>query len=396
MVPIFVDAQISNASKDDWPMFHHDPTHAGYITSEAVPTGPNVLWSHESESPVDYSPAIADGRVFATGYNLHAYNATTGSELWNEPNGGYCSPAVDGSYVFTIYNGCTAFNASTGAQIWSTPLFGATVGYSEALVVANDVVYESGGVVRALNASTGAELWSYAGKSQSAPAVVGNRLYYGSDDNNVYCVNASTGSRIWNYKTGGPVQSSPAVADDLIYIGSWDQNVYALNASTGAKVWSYRTGSYIDFSSPAIANGIVYIGSADNNIYALNASTSNKIWNFTTGGRVRSSPAIAANVVYVCSDDGNLYALKASTGEFLWNYTVQSISDSLGASFLASPALTSGNVYIGSFDHIIISIGSTASVPSPSVPEFSSWIILPALLIICTVAGVVIYRKRVL
>jgi outer membrane protein assembly factor BamB len=52
----------------------------------------------------------------------------------------------------------------------------------------------------------------------SSPAVVGGKVYVGSEDNSVYCLDVDTGSKIWKYKTGGCVWSSPAVADGKVYI----------------------------------------------------------------------------------------------------------------------------------------------------------------------------------
>ncbi len=61
---------------------------------------------------------------------------------------------------------------------------------------------------------TGGLRWKYTTMDgiDSSPAVVGDRVYFGSNDNNTYCLNATTGDLIWNYTTGASVYSSPAVA----------------------------------------------------------------------------------------------------------------------------------------------------------------------------------------
>jgi outer membrane protein assembly factor BamB len=44
-------------------------------------------------------------------------------------------------------------------------------------------------------------------------------------------------------------------------------------------------------------------------------------WQFgNIGESFLSSPAVANGVVYVGSDDGNLYAINAKTGAMLWGY----------------------------------------------------------------------------
>ena len=111
---------------------------------------------------------------------------------------------------------------------------------------------------------------------------------------------------LWSYTTGDWVRSSPAVAGDRVYVGSDDNKIYCLNADTGAFIWSYTTGCWV-FSSPAVAEGRVYVGSCDNKVYCFNAENGALIWSYTTGGRVDSSPAVVNGRVYIGSNDSNVY-----------------------------------------------------------------------------------------
>ena len=161
--------------------------------------------------------------------------------------------------------------------------------------------------------STGPEssnlLWSYTtwGYSvRSSPAVVDGRVYFGSNDNNFYCLNALTGEHIWNYSTGNQVRSSPAVADGRVYVGSDNRSVYCLNALSGLQIWKYTIGSVVD-SSPAIADGKVYVGAWDDRVYCLDAGTGNQIWNYTTQWLIDSSPAVTDGRVYIGSNDWKIY-----------------------------------------------------------------------------------------
>jgi outer membrane protein assembly factor BamB len=134
----------------------------------------------------------------------------------------------------------------------------------------------------------------------------------GSEDGNVYCLNATTGLFVWDYTTGDFVDSSPAVVGGLVYVGSYDDNVYCLNAANGTQVWNYTTGNFVE-SSPAVVGGLVYIGSADANVYCLNAATGALVWSCTLVGSVSySSPAVVNGVAYIGSEDGNVYALGPS------------------------------------------------------------------------------------
>ena len=63
----------------------------------------------------------------------------------------------------------------------------------------------------------------------SSPAVVGNVVYVGSSDDNLYTLDTYNGAYLCSYTTGGWVDSSPAVVNGIVYFGSWDGNVYALS-----------------------------------------------------------------------------------------------------------------------------------------------------------------------
>ena len=92
----------------------------------------------------------------------------------------------------------------------------------------------------------------------------------------------------WTFKTGGFVGSSPAVVDGRVFFGSQNQDVYALDATTGTQSWNFETGKIV-FSSPAVATGVVYVGSHDHNVYALDARTGKMRWRFETGKLVKQA-----------------------------------------------------------------------------------------------------------
>ena len=69
---------------DDWSMFHHDPQHTGYSTSQR-PNANKVLWSYATSGAVESSPAVVSGRVYAVSDdgNVYCLVASTGVKVWN-------------------------------------------------------------------------------------------------------------------------------------------------------------------------------------------------------------------------------------------------------------------------------------------------------------------------
>jgi outer membrane protein assembly factor BamB len=207
------------------------------------------------------------------------------------------------------------------------------------------------GYSTSLAPETNFTLWTYTTgyAVSSSPAIVDWKVYFGSEDGNVYCLDALTGVKLWNYSTGHLVCSSPAVYENMVYVGTNDapgsngSKLYCLDASTGEHIWEYATGDeneYGMYSSPAVADGRVYIGSGDHKVYCFDAMTGTKLWDFSTNGEVVSSPALMNGKVYVGSLDSNLYCLNASTGAQLWFYPAQ-------GQIRSSPAVANGKVYFG-------------------------------------------------
>ena len=327
------ELRVQSATSEDWPMFHHDPAHTGYTTSQGPITIPTKVWSYHIKQSNNYNTSIGASPAVANGYlyinndkgTFFCLNASTGTPIWNNTGGGqyYSSPAVDSGIVYTGYSGITAYNASTGDTLWNYNVVG-SLGHS--VSISDGVAYTSSGEhLFALNASTGATLWNTTPNGGTPALAYG--YVYGGTSGKVYAYNVSTGELAWNNTVAVEAVGfySPSIADGRVYISSAlsnDNRVYCFDALTGAHMWNYTTGSWVR-TSPAVVGGIVYAGSNDGNIYALNASNGNKIWSFKTGvqpgetgangGFVGSSPAVAGGIVYVGSLDGNVYALDALT-----------------------------------------------------------------------------------
>lgn len=198
------------------------------------------------------------------------------------------------------------------------------------------------GKVICLDENTGDTIWTYdAGWVCSTPAVVNNKVYFGTFTNNkVHCIDATNGNHIWTYTTEFLIFSSPVVANEKVYIGCLKGKMYCINAETGTHIWDYQTGDLI-ISSPTLYNNKVYFGSTDSKFYCLNAENGSLIWKFK-GGQIRSTPAIYDNKVYFGSGN-KVYSLNAENGSKIWDFKT-------GADVISSPAIAYDKLYVGSYD----------------------------------------------
>jgi len=184
-------------------------------------------------------------------------------------------------------------------------------------------------------------LWTFqtAGGIVGSPAVVDGKVFVGTE-NSLYAVDQINGKLLWSRQDIGSWWSSPAVDDGKVFICDFS-NIYALKESDGSTVWSYPLDFFAYYSSPTVVGNLVFVGDIDG-IYALNEKTGAKVWNYALPDVFCSVAAangmiFAANLGPPCS----LVALNMYTGHVVW-----SLSLDYGGSFVASPAVADGRVFV--------------------------------------------------
>jgi outer membrane protein assembly factor BamB len=332
----------------------------GVSTSEAVTYTPQTYWKIDTDSRIDTSPVYSSGTVYFNNkyQQTFAVNADTGNIDWiYESGASTSSPAFYNNKLYVTGRDVYALNASSGNLVWSCD-----ISLDSTPTIYDNILYASGSKIYAIDATTGTLRWNYDAVSESTPTAFNGVIYVGLNDGNISALNADTGSLLWNYQTGGMVKSSPTVVNNVLYVGSQDKSIYALNASTGNLIWKYSTGGIVD-SSPIVSKNKLYIGSADNSIYALDATNGQLEWKFQTDGEVVSSPAVVNETVFIGSKDAYLYALNASNGALEWKYRT-------GYEILSSPISFDGIVYVGSADHYFYAIGGNSGITDSENPYF--------------------------
>jgi outer membrane protein assembly factor BamB len=149
------------------------------------------------------------------------------------------------------------------------------------------------------------------GYTGASPAIVGQRAYYGTFNNEVVAADLTQKKIVWRYQhpqRAFPFYSSAAVEGDRVVVGGRDKYIHCLNTKTGKAAWTFATRARVD-SSPAIAGGRVYVGSNDGHLYTLDLATGKKLGDFEAGSPLSASPAIAEGRVVIGSQDGRLYCL---------------------------------------------------------------------------------------
>lgn len=113
----------------------------------------------------------------------------------------------------------------------------------------------------------------------SSPAVVGTRLYVGSNNRYVYCLDAINGGPpIWSRQLIDTVYSSPAIVNGRVYVGTWNGYMYCLDANNGDSLWCYYSGGKIEMGAVVCDNRVFFGAWYQNYMWCLDASTGALVW----------------------------------------------------------------------------------------------------------------------
>jgi outer membrane protein assembly factor BamB len=283
-------------------------------------------WSYQPGA-VTAAPEVV-GRVVCLSTSkghFYALRVADGARAWDVDTGvpAIYKPtwAVDGGNIILaqVETPARAYDAATGAKGVS---FSTQEPYVMALTAANGVLYalDASGILYAFRTVTGAEIWhrqllSSDDQPGTGLTVDGDAIYLGTVAGTLYAISAASGQVRWTYHPGNGIESALAVADGMVYLKDGNGNVHAIDTASGKKSWS-RASVPTGLWGVTAAGGRVYY-STDLAVQALDAKTGAPAWAFTPSGTASgtatflSTPAVARGMVFVGSSDDSLYAFQA-------------------------------------------------------------------------------------
>jgi len=114
----------------------------------------------------------------------------------------------------------------------------------------------------------------------------------------------------WRLDRGTPDVASPLVYNGIVYLGDEKGVLVALDAETGKILYQERLFASNHRSTPVAADGKIYITGRDGNVFVVAAGPKFKLLSkFDLGEEITASPAISSGVVYIRTFDA-LYAFK--------------------------------------------------------------------------------------
>lgn len=226
----------------------------GHMYAISASTG-HCEWEFEADGEVRSTPAVDDGTVYfgCEQNNIYALNLADGTEQWRTDGPGSRTlaavrraPAVaDGRLFVTGYSyfsDLRALNKWTGAHIWSYEVDD-RIDSSPAVVDGTVYFGARDEQIHAVDAATGKREWVFSTDDdvESSPVVTAETVYVGCNDNTLYALYRETGKQRWAFDTEGKVTTSPAVINKTVLVSSY-AGVYSL-VSDNTKVYSGSSGS---------------------------------------------------------------------------------------------------------------------------------------------------------
>jgi outer membrane protein assembly factor BamB len=287
---------------------------------------------------------------------VHGVDEATGAPRWRYDatrDGGrpefHGAPLVAGDVVLLASDDRAAggvghvyaVEASSGSVRWKTRI---GRGSMADLVRQDGRVYAVtlDDVLVAMDLASGKEEWSFrAGPPldpsflslQNAPAVVGDRVYFGGADGVLYALSASSGALLWKSAVGSRILTPVvAVADELCF-GTRDGRLLLASSSNGALGAEIQTGQ-VPFGPLALTGDslLVYGAEGDSGVLnAFDASLAARRWSRRAPrGWSSSRPLSWRGAILAGDETGELVALAVGDGSVLWARRLDGVIRGIG------------------------------------------------------------------
>jgi outer membrane protein assembly factor BamB len=258
----------------------------------------------------------------------------------------FASPAKRGDTIyFTSRDGLTALAEQNGVPRWKCSLVANATESSPLIVSDRIIVADTAGKVSAVGFD-GKLIWQHdivadapaspprfdgaqarAGRQAARPGTAasdGTAIFQPIfDQSRIAVIDLKAGRRRWSFEMKGWIWGAPTVADGKVFFGCQDNHLYCLDKTRKTLLWNFPTKSRIE-AGPGYRDGSVFFGSCDGRFYRLNADTGKEVWSYQTPitdgaiTAIYSTPLCTEDAVYFGSFDGYLYCLRIGDGQLKW------------------------------------------------------------------------------
>ncbi len=243
-------------------------------------------------------------------------------------------------YVIDADQTVSAFDTEGGRRLWERHLESGNekrdkhaVGGGLAIAEDRLIVSSGFGYVEAMSLTDGSQIWRRRVESpmSGSPAILGNRAFVTSSNNEFYAIDVATGEIVWNDQAiaeSARVLSSPspAVTNDILVVPYSSGELIAYLPANGTRLWSdtlTTVARYTPLSAindiagrPSIQDGVVYAASHSGVLAAVDARSGARIWERVFGSRL--GPVISGDFLFLVGTDGRVACFNKIDGKVVW------------------------------------------------------------------------------
>jgi parallel beta-helix repeat protein len=191
-------------------------------------------WSFDAGMPLRAKPLVHVKTIYqGSGQNVLSALSYDGQLLWQKAFSGplLSSPVLQADNIIVLdKNGLLSALKFDGTVVWQRNL-NQTCFYSAPLVVQDKLfVVTAAGVVWKINPDTGQVIWSrqLEGSVYATPVSSDAGLLVGDNKGSLYLLDFDSGRILATHSVGGAIQSQVLVTGNRLYFGSRDQNLHAV------------------------------------------------------------------------------------------------------------------------------------------------------------------------
>lgn len=270
---------------------------------------PSAEWTVPMEAPLYSHPVLMDGSLYfgSNDHHFYAMETATQTVAWSFTSSGpiQTQALVTGDAVY--FNNAShvyALDRETGQATWT-------------VLVAPEADHEP------------LDPWDY---HHGTPVQVGETLYFGMADGNLYGFDMKTGQEVDRFTSvdSAAIRCAPTVQAGVIYFGDWQGRVYAYDTARQDTLWSYAT--YEEQPYPTfgqlnagftVYDSLLIFGGRNPELQILNIQTGAVVWNYVSedGGWISGDPLVVDGILYIAgSDNHRCFAFDVYTGQELWTF----------------------------------------------------------------------------
>lgn len=210
-------------------------------------------------------------------------------------------------------------------------------------------------------------IWQFkAGGPISSVPVVGKRwLYFGADDAMLYALDPDTGTKGWTLQADSEISGQVKLSGDRLYFSTALDSLYCVNAETGEYLWHLKHPQPMSITiagnaDPALgsienAKGeiiqVVSQACADGSVALVEATSGRELWRSIVGKGeaffdVDADPILTSKRMVVAAYRGGVSSLDPKNGQVQWHLDLDGLS-----------ALSrQGQVLVGAGDRLAVGI----------------------------------------